>query len=60
MLHTHFEFPDGDRFPIHVSELGGGGLRLSDHGYTLMQISYDHDIDSTTPQSFLGHSADLQ
>ena len=46
MLHTHFEFPDGDRFPIHVSELGGGGLRLSDHGHTLMQISYDHDIDS--------------
>ena len=46
MLHTHFEFPDGDRFPIHVSELGTGGLRLSDQGHTLMHISYDHDIDS--------------
>ena len=46
MLHTHFEFPDGDRFPIHVLELEGGGLRLSDQGHTLMHISYDHDIDS--------------
>ena len=46
MLHTHFQFPDGDRFPIHISGLGGGGLRLSDHGHTLMQISYDHDIDA--------------
>ena len=46
MLRTHFEFPDGDRFPIHVSELGTGGLRLSDRGHTLMHISYDHDIDS--------------
>lgn len=46
MLHTHFEFPDGDRFPIHVLELEGGGLRLTDHGHTLMRISYDHDIDS--------------
>ena len=46
MLRTHFEFPDGDRFPIHISELGTGGVRLSDLGHTLMQISYDHDIDS--------------
>ena len=46
MLRTHFEFPDGDRLPIHVSELGAGGLRLSDQGHTLMHISYDHDVDS--------------
>ena len=46
MLHTHFEFPDGDRFPIHVSEAGTGGVRLSDRGHMLMHISYDHDIDS--------------
>ncbi len=46
MLRTHFEFPDGDRFPIHVSEAGTGGVRLSDRGHTLMHISYDHDIDS--------------
>ena len=45
MLRTHFEFPDGDRFPIHLSETGIGGLRLSDRGHTLMHISYDHDVD---------------
>ena len=46
MLITHFEFPDGDRFPIHVAESGIGGVRLSDYGHTIMHISYDHDIDS--------------
>lgn len=46
MLHTHFEFPDGDQFPIHVSEAGVGGLRLSDRGHALMHISYEHDIDA--------------
>ena len=45
MLRTHFEFPDGDRFPIHLSETGVGGVRLSDRGHTLMHISYDHDVD---------------
>ena len=30
MLRTPFEFPDGDRFPIHVSETGTGAVRLSD------------------------------
>ena len=46
MLRTHFEFPDGDRYPIHLSEAASGGLRLSDRGHTLMHISYEHDIDS--------------
>ena len=46
LLRTHFEFPDGDRFPIHVSETGIGGVRLSDRGHTLMHISYDHDVDA--------------
>lgn len=46
MLETNFRFPDGDHFPFHVVELQEGGLRLTDHGHTLMQISYDHDIDS--------------
>ena len=46
MLRTHFAFPDGDRFPIHLSESAAGGLRLSDCGHTLMHISYDHDVDS--------------
>lgn len=48
MLRTRFEFPDGDRFPIHVSKKGTGGVRLSDRGHTLMHISYDHDIDAFT------------
>ena len=46
MLRTQFEFPDGDRFPMHVSEAGTGGIRLSDSGHTLTHLSYDHDIDS--------------
>lgn len=45
MLRTGFQFPDGDHFPIHVSE-AASGVRLSDSGHTLMHISYDHDIDS--------------
>ena len=46
LLRTHFEFPDGDRFPIHVSDAGVGGVRRSDRGHTLMHISYDHDVDA--------------
>ena len=45
MLATDFEFPDGDRYPIYLSEVPGG-VRLSDRGDTLMRISYDHDIDA--------------
>ena len=46
MLRTHFTFPDGDGYPFHLAEEPAGGLRLSDHGHTLMHISYEHDIDS--------------
>ncbi len=46
MLRTHFEFPDGDGYPFHLSEAPNAGLRLSDHGHTLMHISYEHDVDS--------------
>ena len=46
MLRTHFAFPDGDRYPIHLSEPSYGGLRLSDRGHTLMHISYEHDVDA--------------
>ena len=46
MLRTHFTFPDGDGYPFYLSEAPSGGLRLSDHGHTLMHISYDHDIDA--------------
>ncbi len=45
MLRTGFEFPDGDRYPIHLSEVPGG-VRLSDKGHTVMRVSYDHDIDA--------------
>ena len=45
MLEADFEFPDGDRYPIYVSE-APGGIRLSDRGDTLMRISFDHDIDA--------------
>ena len=46
MLRTNFQFPDGDRYPIHLYESAAGGLRLSDRGHTLMHISYEHDIDA--------------
>ena len=46
MVRTHFAFPDGDRYPIHLSESSAGGLRLSDCGHTLMLISYNHEVDS--------------
>ncbi len=46
MLRTHFKFPDGDNYPIHLSTSPSGGLRLSDRGHTLMHVSYEHDIDS--------------
>lgn len=46
MLRTHFRFPDGDGYPIHLAETSTGELRLSDRGHTMMHISYDHDVDS--------------
>ena len=46
MLRTHFRFPDGDGYPIHLREATAGGLRLSDRGHTLMHISYEHDVDA--------------
>ena len=45
MLGAEFELPDGDRYPIYLSE-APGVVRLSDRGDTLMRISYDHDIDA--------------
>ena len=46
MVRTRFQFPDGDRFPIRLSEAPAGGFRLSDRGHTLMHVSYEHDVDS--------------
>lgn len=45
MLDTPFSFPDGDHYPIYLSETGTGGIRLSDGGHTLMHLSYENDID---------------
>ena len=45
MLRTNFQFPDGDRYPIHLCQSPAGGLRLSDRGHTLMHVSYEHDLD---------------
>ncbi len=39
MLRTYFEFLDGDCYPFYLSEFSSGGLRLSDHGYTLIHIT---------------------
>ena len=46
MLESPFTFPDGDHYPIYLSETPGGGVRLSDRGHTLMHVSYEHDVDS--------------
>lgn len=41
MLHTPFTFPDGDQYALYLSETRTGGLRLSDGGTTLIQLSYE-------------------
>ena len=46
MLDTPFTFPDGDHYPVYLSETRTGGVVLSDRGHTLMHISYEHDVDA--------------
>ena len=46
MLDTPFTFPDGDGYPIYLSETGTGSVILSDRGHTLMHMSYEHDVDA--------------
>ena len=46
MLDTPFTFPDGDSYPIYLSENGTGSVILSDRGHTLMHMSYEHDVDA--------------
>ena len=46
MLDSPFTFPDGDRYPIYLSESKVGGVTLSDRGHTLMHISYEYDVDT--------------
>lgn len=46
LLETPFVYPDGDHYPIYVSETGTGGIRIGDGGHTLMHLSYDHDVNA--------------
>ena len=45
MLQTPFTYPDGDKYPLYLSETAVGGLRVSDGGHTLMHLSYENDVD---------------
>ena len=45
MLESPFTFPDGDHYPIYLSDTLTGGVQLSDRGHTLMHVSYEHDVD---------------
>lgn len=46
MLDSPFTFPDGDHYPVYLSEARSGGIRLSDCGHTMMHISYENDVDA--------------
>jgi len=45
MLETPFAYPDGDQYPLSLSETKTGGIRISDGGHTLMHLSYENDVD---------------
>jgi hypothetical protein len=44
-VETPFYFPDGDPYQIYLTEIETGGFRVTDMGHTLMQLSYENDID---------------
>ncbi|MDZ4142025.1 MAG: DUF1828 domain-containing protein [Methylotenera sp.] len=44
-LETPFKYPDGDQYPLYLTETSTGGLRISDGGHTLMHLSYENDVD---------------
>lgn len=44
-IETPFYFPDGDPYQIYLTEIGSGGFRITDMGQTMMQLSYENDID---------------
>ena len=46
MLDTPFTFPDGDHFPMYLSETRTGGIVVSDRGHTLTHISYEQEVDT--------------
>lgn len=43
MLKTPFSYPDGDQYALYLTETKTGGIRLSDGGTTLIQLSYEND-----------------
>lgn len=45
MLETPFTYADGDKYPLYLTETTVGGLKISDGGHTLMQLSYENDVD---------------
>lgn len=45
MLETPFTYADGDKYPLYLSDTATGGLKMSDGGHTLMQLSYENDVD---------------
>lgn len=44
-IETPFYFSDGDPYQIYLTEIETGGFRVTDMGHTLMQMSYESDID---------------
>lgn len=45
IVETPFFFPDGDPYQIYIKEMPGGIIRLTDMGHTMMQLSYENDVD---------------
>jgi hypothetical protein len=45
MLETPFTYPDGDNYPLYLSETRTGGVRVSDGGHTMMHLSYENEVD---------------
>ena len=41
-----FYHEDGDMYEIYLETNGNGKIRLSDHGMTIMRLSYSYDIDT--------------
>ena len=42
-----FYHEDGDMLEIYLEKAGeNGGIRISDHGMTIMRLSYEYDIDT--------------
>ena len=44
-IYVPFYFPDGDGIVVHVRDVGGGRLELTDKAHTIMHLSYDVDVD---------------